>query len=42
MVEKHVRELIPGEDDQSVYEIFVLLTQSGNDGEQETLLEVLY
>ena len=28
--EKHLKELIPGEDDQSVYEIFVLLTQSGN------------
>ena len=25
-----MKELIPGEDDQSVYEIFVLLTQSGN------------
>ena len=42
MAEKHVRELIPGEDDQSVYEIFFLLTQSGNGGEQETLLGVLY
>ena len=42
MAEKHVRELIPEEDDQSVYEIFVLLTQSGNGGEQETLLGVLY
>ena len=40
--EKHVRELIPGEDDQSVYEIFFLPTQSGNVGEQGTLLGVLY
>ena len=38
MAEKHVRELIPGEDDQSVYEIFTPLTQNGNGGEQKTLL----
>ena len=37
-----MRELIPGEDDQSVYLIFFLLTQSGNGGEQGTLLGVLY
>ena len=37
-----MRELIPGEDDQSVYEIFFLLTQSGNGREQGTLLGVLY
>ena len=37
MAEKHMRELIPGEDDQSVYEIFFLLTQSGNGGEQGVL-----
>ena len=41
MGEKHMRELIPGEE-ESVFEIFVLLTQSGNGGEQETLLGVLY
>ena len=40
--EKHVRELIPGGDDPSVYEIFFLLTQSGNGREQGTLLGVLY
>ena len=37
-----MRELIPGEDDQSVYEIFFLLTQSGNGRDQGTLLGVLY
>ena len=37
-----MRELIPGEDDQSVYEIFFPLTQSENGGEQGTLLGVLY
>ena len=33
-----MRELIPGEDDQSVHEIFDLLTQNGNGGEQQILL----
>ena len=42
MAEKHVRELIPEEDDQSVYEILDLLTQNENGREQETLLGALY
>ena len=42
MAEKHVRELIPWGDDQSVNEIFDPLTQNRNGGKQETLLGALY
>ena len=36
-----MRELIPGEDDQSVHEIFDPVTKTGNGGDQETLLGAL-
>ena len=46
MAEKHVRELKPGEDDQSVYEIYYMMniyeTQNGNSGGEEILRGALY
>ena len=36
MAEKHIRELIPGDNNQSVCESFAPITQNRNGGEPET------